>query len=254
MEKLRKGRRMNFREAKKICVNITASYEGTGYDRVVGNFDGQGFTFGLFGFCLGQGSLQSLVRKMHNKNPEKFSNACTVFVPHYGKHMNLAATLLEACTLSPSQAVEWAKDRQKNNVPDPQWKAVFSNLGNISEFREVQIEAVQPRFIRARDYCVKYKMPTVRALALFFDCTIQQGSLKAATTAKIAFRSLSAKNYKERMTIIAQEMANQANPKWRQDVLSRRMAIVRGWGTVHGRQYFLDREFDLSDSEVDFNG
>jgi hypothetical protein len=42
------------------------------------------------------------------------------------------------------------------------------------------------------------------------------------------------------MAILANLVADPANPKFREDVLARKLAIARGKGTVHGALYDLD--------------
>src|SRR2546430_1617936 len=48
-----------------------------------------------------------------------------------------------------------------------------------------------------------------------------------------------------RMEIIARDRAEVASPKWREDVLRRKLTIAQGKGTVHGRSYDLDRDFAI---------
>jgi len=45
-------------------------------------------------------------------------------------------------------------------------------------------------------------------------------------------------------------VGEQANPKWRQDVLDRKTTIMEGTGTVHGIEYDLLSDFDIGDRIV----
>jgi hypothetical protein len=236
--------------ARDIAILITSAFEGTGYDRLEGNFDGQGFIFGLLGFCLGQGSLQKLIAAFYKEDAAAFHRCCTVHVPAYRKTLDLTATLLGVTKLTTALAVDWAVERQKKNEPDPQWSAAFQNLGREPKFQAVQrayASALLYGSAGALTYCTKYEMNTVRGLALFFDCKVQQGSLRPASQAKAQARLKGVSDPLQRMEILAQVMSEQAKGLWAKDVLSRRLCIARGNGQVHGKSWDLDAEFGLSD-------
>jgi hypothetical protein len=230
---------------------ITGWFEGTGYTKLEGNFDGQGFTYGLFGFCLGQGSLQTLLKKMYHTNPKLFRDCCNTIVN--GKQMNIADNLLQVVNMNNEEAVKWSLQRQNSTRPFAHWVAVFANLGRQPQFQQLQRDYGMGRIDRAIQYCKKYNLKTERALALFFDTCVQQGSIKFSTQVKLTARGIGKKGYHDKMRMIAQAMSEQAKDRWAADVLSRRLCIVNGKGKVHGTYLDLKHRFGLDDSPLDLN-
>jgi hypothetical protein len=88
-------------------------------------------------------------------------------------------------------------------------------------------------------------------LALAFDIAVQNGGIKNSAAKEIE-RQIRGKKLSdiEKMRIIAKEVADASNPRWRDDVLSRKMTIVNGGGTVHGKKYDLAKQYGLSDRKI----
>jgi len=51
------------------CLQVTARFEGHGYQTVAGNFDGAGLTWGIIGFTLQHGEMQAIVNEVQLRNP-----------------------------------------------------------------------------------------------------------------------------------------------------------------------------------------
>ena len=243
---------MKILDAQEICLKISMAFEGTNYTGLEGSFDGAGFTFGIIGFNLKYGTLQDLLKKMYAADKVLFTKCCTVFVPAYKENRDLTPIILSMLTLSDEDAVGWSLARQSpvNHQPDSHWKEVFKNLGQQVKFQEIQRKTAAVRFNKALTYCKQYNVNTVRGLMLFYDCTVQQGSIKENTATRIAKRITGSTDYKARLRICAEEMANQAADRWHDDVLNRRLAIVNGKGKVHGKNWDLDKEYHLSDENI----
>jgi hypothetical protein len=47
------------------------------------------------------------------------------------------------------------------------------------------------------------------------------------------------------LKIVAQRRSEASNPQWRADVLSRKLAIATGVGTVHSKFYDLEKQFGI---------
>ncbi|MGQ7279476.1 hypothetical protein ACT91Q_16050 [Brevibacillus thermoruber] len=88
-------------------------------------------------------------------------------------------------------------------------------------------------------------------LALAFDIAVQNGGIKNLAAKEIE-RQIRGKKLSdiEKMRIIAKEVADASNPRWCDDVLSRKMTIVIGGGTVHGKKYDLAKQYGLSDRKI----
>jgi len=243
-------------EAKLQAFEITKNFEGgKGYCTLAGNRDGQIISFGFIQFAAGQGKLQPVIKAMNKRNPELFSKCCTVYVNFYKKKVDLSKPLLIACDAPISGFRAYFTDPSRQNPKTfrlaPHWEELFTNLGKEPEFQAVQREFAKPYMDRAIDYCKKYKFVTERAVALMLDICVQMGSLSAGTRARY-FAATAGRVITEQTRLIklAEAVSKQANPRWQADVLSRKMCISRGVGTVHGRRYDLKKEFNLGDEQA----
>ena len=57
------------------ALQLTGAWEGTGYGRANGNFDGQGITWGVVGFTWGNGELQRILNEVRAQHPAIFRAA-----------------------------------------------------------------------------------------------------------------------------------------------------------------------------------
>ncbi len=217
---------------------LTPSFEGNGYTGLTGNFDGQGWSFGLLSWAAGQGTLQPLVKAMHDAGPETFQRCCTVEVEGRGT-VDLSPDLLAWCAMRVDDAVLWAASRcapTGEKQPLPHWSAVFRNLGNKPGFQAIQREHGAAYMATAHQIADAHGFKTERGLALAFDIAVQDGSVKPAAEAK--FRS-TAPSFPEqiRLEVMANAVADASS--FPDDVRARKLTIARGFGTVHETAYNL---------------
>ena len=66
-------------DLKQRWLQLTADFEGTGFTKAVGNFDGAGLTWGIIDFTLLNGELGAVLKEIRTKHPAVFSEA-TLFV------------------------------------------------------------------------------------------------------------------------------------------------------------------------------
>jgi len=109
------------------CLQVTASYEGTGYTHVVGNFDGAGITWGIIGFTLlAGGELGVVIKKINIDFPALVAQA-------FGAN---AAELLRICDPATSAADKTAfansVTRNGGGVIEP-WNTSFQTLGGFPQ-------------------------------------------------------------------------------------------------------------------------
>lgn len=233
---------------------ITSSYEGAGYIELTGNFDGQGFSFGVICFNLGKNTLQPLIRAMYQAGPETFKKCCTVKVasaPYNGAFVDLSNDLLAVCNeMTPEQAVKWAEARQDgNHRPMQHWSSVFHNLGSEPGFQAIQRKFAKPYMDKAKKYMSEFGFVSERALALLYDICVQMGSVKIASLQRYRNGMKPGMLEQERLVLLAQSVAPQAG-RWSSDGLSRKMAIAKGTGKVHGRYYDMAKDFGLTDQKA----
>jgi hypothetical protein len=99
--------------------------------------------------------------------------------------------------------------------------------------------------------CTDYSLVSQRAVALMFDIATQGGSISALVRAQIMadFAHLSPNDPGDevaKMRIVANRRAASSEPKFVDDVRTRKLTIANGTGIVHGIFYDLDDMFGLT--------
>jgi hypothetical protein len=215
------------------CLQLTAAFEGHNYTLAVGNFDGAGLTWGIIGFTLSNGEVQSLLTALDAANPQWIDAA-------FGAN---AARLRRMLGSPLAEQKAWA---QRNTVEggglaEP-WKAGFAALGNLTPVREAQRrKALRDYYEPALRTAQRQGMTSELGIALAFDIHVQNGSIKDTAAAAISRQLAQLPNTTERVRreIVANAVADASKPEFREDVRSRKLTIARGSGTVHGRAYGL---------------
>jgi hypothetical protein len=230
--------------------NITGAFEGgDGFSNLAGNFDGQGLSFGFLQWSFGKGSLQPLLKSMWEKNPEKFREI-------FKDGTDLLLAVLNSNDIHAQVQFARTLNDSKSRILEP-WRSRFKALGGEPEFQDVQIEFAKTLLDKAKSFFKEYNLKTERGLSLMFDIVVQNGSISKETKWKI----MKARKEKEAdlrrelierefLEIIAHIRAEAANPRWVEDVRSRKLTIARGEGEVHGRFYNLEQEFGLGDQII----
>ncbi|MBI3961990.1 MAG: hypothetical protein HY335_04480, partial [Deinococcus sp.] len=231
--------------AERKAFAITGAFEGGGFSALVGNFDGQGLSFGFLQWNFGQGTLQPLLRQMYLVDPAHFGEVFGA-----GTDQVLAALASREAGL----AFAGAMNDERKRVAEP-WASRFRALGRIPAFQQVQMEAAQRYLERAKSLAIEFGLESERGLALMFDIAVQNGSIRPETKEEI-WRQANARANElgrplgelELMEIIANARADAANPQFAEDVRTRKLTIVRGQGRVHGLTFDLARQYDLGDT------
>lgn len=232
------------------CLALTGAFEtGAGipdcFCGLGGDFDGQGISFGVLQWNFGQGTLQPLLADMAERHNDLLASI-------FGEHLE---ALSEALTASPDELMNFARSVQhpvRHHVFEP-WRGYAKALGRTPEFQQIQAEHARALFERALRMCDDHGLWSERAAALMFDIVTQNGSIGAVTRAQIRGdmarlpTGLSRQEEEAmRMEIIANRRAEAANPRWVDDVRSRKLCIARGSGAVHGIRYDLEQQFGIA--------
>lgn len=228
---------------------LTGSFE-TGhlapecFAAVTGNFDGQGMSFGALQWNFGQGSLQPLLKRLLDEHPDVAEKV-------FGNRLD---ELRQAVLGGRDASMRFAASIQApggKNVAEP-WRTLFHSLGLTPEFQVIERDGAAAYFDRAVRLCSAYGLWSERGRALMFDICVQNGSIADATAKLIqsGFAALSAnlppeEAEVERMRIVANRRAEAANPRFVEDVRTRKLCIAEGRGTVHGIAYDLEGQFGL---------
>ncbi|WP_200305948.1 D-Ala-D-Ala carboxypeptidase family metallohydrolase [Paracraurococcus ruber] len=219
-----------------LCLSITADFEGTSFDRVVGNFDGAGITFGLIGFTLVNGELKKLLTAIEAGRPGAVAGAFGQLFPE----------LMDILDAPKARKLAWADDISRGaskGAVDPHWEAAFKRLGASPEARRAQmLRAYTVYWQAARSLAalvVGGGAMTALDAALFFDIAVQN-SVSAEERAALAALATGGTAGAERRAAVARIIADGSSARFRADVLARKLTFSQSQGTVHGSRYSLD--------------
>ncbi len=159
---------------------------------------------------------------------------------------------------SREEQLAWARsiqDLRRFVLLEP-WQGQFKALGRRQEFQDIQVKFGTALYEQALALCDTYGVSSGRAAALMFDIKVQNGSISDLVRAQIErdFKQLDAPGdadpggLKEvaRLRIIANRRAEAANPRWVEDVRTRKLTIANGEGTVHGNYYNLEEQYGIA--------
>lgn len=226
---------------------LTGSFE-TGHQPpdcfcgVAGDFDGQGISFGVLQWNLGQNTLQPLLQQVIQQHPDVCQS---IF------HENLD-TIRALGTASLDDQLVFARSIQNRGVVNEPWRGMLTTLGRTPEFRAIQSSAAAGRFEQAVGMCHDFGLTSQRAVALMFDIVTQNGGIGAIVKAQIMadFAALPAASAADmevaRMRIVANRRAAACKAQFVDDVRTRKLTIANGAGVVHGIPYDLEGTFALT--------
>jgi hypothetical protein len=233
------------------CLALTGGFETNHpppdcFAGLCGDFDGQGISFGVLQWNIGQGTLQPLLAQMNQNHPDLLGQ---VFGPNYSA---LAVMLDETV----DEQLAWARSIQDpiRHVLFEPWQGLFRTLGRLQEFQDIEAQSAAGIFQQALALCNEYEVSSQRAAALLFDIKVQTGGIKSWVKPQILsdYEQLDQSGSGDvplevaRLRIIATRSAASANPKWVADVQNRKLTIANGEGTVHGNHYDLEGQYGIS--------
>ena len=213
-------------------LGLTAAFEAHGFGLLKGNFDGAGLTWGVIGFTLKSGEIQAILREAEATVPGTLARVMGPLAVEWSaitaKSMAEQLTWADAMSSGPNKA----------DVPKP-WLDAFAKLGDEPAIKRIEMQrAYDKYFVPAAASARALRLGSELGVAFAFDVHVQNGGFKAVTIALA--KSLPPGLPKvERRRALATSVADSANPKWRADVLSRKMTIATGQGVVHGGPYRL---------------
>jgi hypothetical protein len=264
-----------------IGLNITGSYEGNqGWKNITGNFDGQGMSLGLMQQNLGQGSLQpwliEMFRQYNSILIENFTNAdyknlksmlekwqngsislsslspandkTNFFLDKVTNKLDIGYVEPELTQLGfSSDSVQWAKNNildSKGNV-SARWKKSFQELAGSYGYRTFQLAASTSIFLKAKGYFDLFKFRELRFLLFFFDIVVQNGGLYAEniTEYKSWLRNNSQASEQTRALKLLEIRLKNVKNQYKEDVRSRKSAIIYGTGKVHQTNRDFAKEY-----------
>ncbi len=215
------------------CLQITGRFEGHGFRKAAGNFDGAGITWGIIGFTLKHGEISAIVAQLDSMDTSIVDSA-------FG---SLASELRDKLSKSPSRQEKWADSisvgARKHNL-EPEWRDAFNRLGGTPEAQTIQVDRARTKYwSRAERDSQSLGLSSKLGLALCFDVAVQNGGVSADEADLYSERlaRLGAVDPAQKRRVLAETIADTSNPRWREDVLSRKLTLASGIGTVHGERF-----------------
>lgn len=214
------------------CLGLTADFEGHGFGLIQGNFDGAGMTWGIIGFTLSNGEIQDLLAQVEQAAPGTLDRV-----------MGRLADSWRALAAKPRNAqIAWADALStgpgKAGLP-AEWKTAFAGLGEEPLVKRLQMQkAYDDYFVPAARTAERVRLTTELGIALCFDMHVQNGSSRMKAVAAVEAMPPKTTELEQR-EFLANAVADRCAAAWQEDVRLRKLAIARGAGAVHGRQYTL---------------
>jgi hypothetical protein len=214
-----------------LALALTSTFEGHGFKKAVGNFDGAGLTWGIIGFTLAGGELAKVLNDIDAALPGSLDQA-------FGA---LGSELRDVITRPKPDQIAWADSislgGQKLHLRED-WASGFSRLGATEAAQNAQIERARDRYwaIAQRD-ADRYEITDAPGLALCFDIAVQNGGINEGPQIHTALAEESDPSPQRRREIIAEQVALGSRKIYQDDVRSRKMTIATGQGTVHGGRF-----------------
>jgi hypothetical protein len=137
-------------------------------------------------------------------------------------------------------SAEWAQLFYENGSVNPQWRSTFRAWGTTPQMQALEIDYARTRFWEpAMRTAARLKFTSTRAKAFLFDTSVQNGGWSGRHDLALQRIAAPVASEPERLQQMAHAVAACANPRWQQDVLSRKLLFASGYGTVHGQQLLL---------------
>jgi len=215
------------------CLQLTGDFEGHGFQKVAGNFDGAGLTWGIIGFTLQHGEVQNILKTIQQKYPDLLGQA-------FG---NLRDNLRTMLNMNLNDQIKWADSisvgSNKYQVA-PMWEQAFKVLGSFAEVKAVQMERVKKYWDIALNDARRFGLKSETGLALCFDIAVQNGGIDTDAEERRIMMSRNTTplpTERDLCVLIANTVAENSRPQYIEDVRKRKLTIATGDGIVHGVRY-----------------
>ena len=247
---------MNKDQVFNIAFAVTAWFE-TGdepYTNPSGNFDGQGLSWGPRQNCIGQGSLQPLLRKM-------FAEQDALMHATLGANYDTLFAIAKAGPTKDQLAMTIRELNDEKGRLRPGWRDVFAKLGAAPAIQAVFIDDARgsiPAVDGLADWMSGPEQVDVRTWCLAYDFVTQNGGFnsvfKVAISAFLLTLAPFKKDVRDRLRAICWLRAGWSyilgNREFATDVLARKLLIVEGRGRFRGADVDLSDRFGVNDAKV----
>jgi len=212
---------------------LTGVFEGGG---LTGNFDDQFLSWGPLQWNAGRGTLRPLLLSIHEQDAEGFARV-------------VGAAFMAAILESDDAFIAFIKTEILNaaGLPRKRWRGVFSALEELPGTQVAWREHAVSYLDNAELDCVRLGFVSERAFAFCFDVSVQNGGLRMnhITTYWERMRRDLSEEWM-RLKILAYIVADNSLPRWREDVLARKLTIAVRTGIVHDQRVDIYQDFGIS--------
>ena len=222
---------------KEKVLRLTSSFEG-GWGALAGNFDGQVLSYGPLQWNIGQGTLEPLLKRIYKIDPSSLRDC-------------LGSAGVQALLDGGFEGFVRSVILDASGKPKPVWYGKFARLSISSGAKQAFIFAADPYYQKAQNICIRLQFKSERGYALAFDIAVQNGGLRSDHIKQ--FKSGDSPELEEfqRLKLLAHAVADHANPRWRGDVLARKLCIALGSTSasgrlVHGKSFDIAKDFDIA--------
>jgi peptidoglycan hydrolase-like protein with peptidoglycan-binding domain len=211
------------------ALQLTSAFEGHGYGLAQGNWDGAWLTWGIVGFTLKHGEVQTIITNVDRRGTGCVDQA-------FGSD---AAQLRHIVAAPAAEQQAWANSITVGaRVAEP-WRTHFAQFGAFPEVQAEQRARVRADyFVPALQTAAALGLQSELGIALCFDIHVQNGGVATAVREAVKGATAGAQEPAIREAL-ANAVADHSRPEFQNDVRQRKMAIAQGQGVVHGRRVVL---------------
>ena len=224
------------------CLQLTADFEGHGFQTIAGNFDGAGLTWGIIGYTLQHREIQKILTEVQQQFQPRLDSA-------FG---NLKNTLLIQLGKTLPEQLEWANSisigSNKVRIEEP-WERAFAALGTYPEVQAIQLRRVNDYWDTAKRDTTRFHLRSESGIALCFDIAVQNGGIDNGTEARRISTWINDNpgvSERDLLVRIADVVAENSRPQYVEDVRKRKRTIAKGDGEVHAARY-ATRDWGISE-------
>jgi len=121
------------------------------------------------------------------------------------------------------------------------WRSAFARFGSEDLVQASQLaRARDDYFASAARTAERIGLTTELGVALCFDVHVQNGGVKKEALEAIEAERTPETGQQDLRILVAEAVADNAAPTWRNDVRTRKLAIATGAGAVHGEHLVLE--------------
>lgn len=214
------------------AINLVSRFEGTSFgDCNLRDIDGAGLTLGIAGFTTAHGEVQMLLRNYLLSRPGALDD-----FPSELKN------LFQKLNISGGTAKQWhALFYGSDGNVRVAWRMRFKLWGRCALWQALQLDMARRRFWEpALETARSLGFASLQAQCFFLDVAVQNGGWRKSHLV-VSKRMIDWHSDEEPRALqaAARAVAACAKERWRNDVLSRKMTLATGTGTVHGLTFDL---------------